>query len=88
MRINARLDKQSEENLQFIQQQTHATVTEIIKRLLAEHAEQLKKKQQPGSKLQAFLHSDFIASGQGPVDGSINYKNYISEAIDDKLNHR
>ncbi len=85
MRINARLDKKSEEDLLFIKEQSHATTTQIIKELLAERAEHIKQKNIQGSKLKAFLSSDFIACANGPEDGSVNYKNYVTEVIDNKI---
>lgn len=60
MRINVRLDEQSEQDLQLIQQTTGETVTQIIKELLAERAEQLREKNKPGAKLKALLESDFV----------------------------
>lgn len=87
MRINARLDEQSEQDLLFIKQQTGKTVTQIIKELLTEKAETLRIKHKPGSKMQAFLKSDFVACAEGPEDGSVNYKHYISEYIDEKFDN-
>lgn len=84
MRINARLDEQSEKNLQFIQQTTGETVTQIIKILLQERAERLREKNKPGAKLKALLDSDFVGCGEGPEDGSINYKKYVADYLDDK----
>ena len=88
MRINARLDEQSEKNLQFIQQTTGETVTQIIKTLLQERAERLRKKNKPGAKLKALLDSDFVGCGEGPEDGSINYKKYFADYLDDKYPDR
>ena len=88
MRINARLDEQSEQDLLFIKEKTGETVTQIIKELLTAKAEMLRAKHQPGSKMQAFLQSDFVGCAEGPVDGSINYKQYISEYLDEKLDNR
>lgn len=48
MRINARLDEQSEQDLQLIKQATGETVSQIIKTLLAERAERLRKKTSRG----------------------------------------
>ncbi|EIC29368.1 MULTISPECIES: hypothetical protein [Methylomicrobium] len=88
MRINAKLDEQSEKNLQFIKEQTGETVTQIIKELLADKAGELRQKQQPGSKMKALLQSKFVGCGEGPEDGSVNYKKYIRDYIDEKFSHR
>ena len=88
MRINARLDEQSEKNLQFIQQTTGETVTQIIKTLLQERAERLREKNKPGAKLKALLDSDFVGCGEGPEDGSVNYKKYFADYLDDKYPDR
>ncbi len=72
MRINARLDEQSEKDLQFIKEQTGETVTQIIKDLLSNKADELRQKQRPGSKMQALLQSKFVGCGEGPEDGSVN----------------
>lgn len=88
MRINARLDEQSEQDLQLIQQTTGETVTQIIKELLAERAEQLREKSKPGAKLKALLESDFVGCGEGPEDGSVNYKKYVADYLDEKYPDR
>ncbi|MGR9116784.1 MAG: hypothetical protein ACU85E_13545 [Gammaproteobacteria bacterium] len=88
MRVNARLDEKSEQDLRFIKQQTGESVTQIIKELLAEKADALRQKQKPGAKMKALLESDFVGCAEGPEDGSVNYKKYIGEYLDEKLGHR
>ncbi len=51
MRVNARLDKKNEQDLQFIKKQTGEPITRIINELLAEKAAQLRKKQPAGAKM-------------------------------------
>lgn len=77
MRINARLDEQSEQDLLFIKEQTGETVTQIIKELLADKAEALRQEKRPGAKMKALLESDFVGCAEGPEDLSENYKEYI-----------
>lgn len=84
MRINARLDEQSEQDLLFIKEKTGETVTQIIKELLTAKAETLRAKHQPGSKMQALLQSDFIGCAEGPEDLSVNYKKYFYQRIKEK----
>jgi len=74
MRINARLDAQSEQDLLFIKEKTGETVTQIIKELLTARAESLRVKHKPESKVQTFLQSEFVGCAEGSEDGSINYK--------------
>jgi nucleoid-associated protein YejK len=84
MRINARLDEQSEKDLQFIKEQTGETVTQIIKELLADRANEIRQKQQPGSKMKALLESDFVGCAEGPEDLSVNYKDYLYQGLKEK----
>ena len=84
MRINARLDEQSELDLLFIKEQTGETVSQIIKELLTEKAEKLRIKRKPGSKMQALLQSDFVGCAEGPEDLSTNYKEYFYQGIKEK----
>jgi len=84
MRINARLNDQSEQDLLFIKEKTGETVTQIIKELLTEKAETLRAKHKPGSKMQALLQSDFVACVEGPEDLSVNYKEYLYQGIKEK----
>lgn len=84
MRINARLDVQSEQDLLFIKEKTGETVTQIIKELLTEKAETLRDKHKPGSKMQALLKNDFVGCAEGPKDLSTNYKKYFYQGIKKK----
>ncbi|MBE0435158.1 MAG: hypothetical protein IBX56_05070 [Methylomicrobium sp.] len=84
MKINAKLDKQSEQNLLFIQEQTGETVTRIIKELLAEKAESLRQKTRTGAKMKALLESDFVGCAEGPEDLSENYKDYLYNGLKEK----
>ena len=84
MRINARLDERSEENLEFIKEVTGENVTRIIKDLLEERARQLRQKNKPGSKMKALLESDFVGCAEGPEDLSTNYKEYIYQGLKEK----
>ena len=84
MRINARLNEQSEQDLLFIKEKTGDTVTQIIKELLTAKADALRMKHQPGSKMQALLQSDFMGCAEGPEDLSVNYKEYYYQGIKEK----
>jgi hypothetical protein len=84
MRINARLDEQSEQDLMFIKEKTGETVTQIIKELLTKKAEMLRDKHKPGSKMQTLLKSDFVGCAEGPEDLSTHYKDYFYQGIKEK----
>ena len=88
MRINARLDDETKKELEFIRKETGDTVTQIIKRLLVDYARQLRRQKQPGHKLKQLLESDFVGCHEGPEDGSVRYKEYISDYLEEKHGHR
>lgn len=50
--------------------------------------DQRAAKNRPGAKLKALLDSDFVGCGEGPEDGSINYKKYVADYLDDKYPDR
>ena len=87
MKIDTQLDQQSEQDLLFIKQQTDITTTQIIRDLLATRAAEIRQKNKQTNKMKLFLKSDFIGCGEGVEDGSINYKNYITNTIDEKINY-
>ncbi len=85
MRITARIDDSYERKIKAIQQATHLNATEIIKQaidLLYEKTEMSAKE-----KNQKLLEK-LSGIGHGPADGSVNYKKYVIDAIDEKFNHR
>lgn len=88
MTITTQLDEQSEQNLLFISQTTGQTVAQIIQTLIAERAAQLREGKLPKSKIQALLESDFVGCGTGPADGSVNYKKYVADYLDEKYPNR
>lgn len=88
MRISARLDDETQEELKFIRKETGETVTQIIKRLLVDYARQLRRLKKPGHKLKQLLESDLVGFHEGPEDGSVNYKEYVMDHLEDKYGHR
>ncbi len=84
MRITARIDESYEQKLKIIQQKTHLNTTEIIKQaldLLYEKTELTAKE-----KNQRLLKK-LAGIGQGFEDGSINYKKYVADYLDEKIDH-
>jgi len=82
MRINARLDQEYINKLEFLKAQEHLTTTEIIKNALGFYYE--IKKNDNSNKIQQLLDSDFIACGEGPDDLSENYKDYLTDSMSKK----
>ena len=85
MRVNARLDKQSESDLKFLQQVTHTTSTDIIKMALRFYASHIHQEAQ--QQKEALLKSAFIGCFAGPSDLSSHYKAYVREALDAKYRY-
>jgi hypothetical protein len=87
MRINARLDQESENHLRYLQKMTGKSYTEIMKESLACYyqsiiADSRNKNQQLLQELAG------IATGPDDGQGSVNYKKIIAQAIDAKYSHR
>ena len=85
MRITIRVDDSYEQKIRMIQQKTHLNTTDVIKKaidLLYEKAEL------SGKDKNRKLLDKLSGIGHGPKDGSVNYKRFVAEYIDEKLNHR
>jgi len=85
MRITARIDDAYAQKLRTIQQVTQLNTTEIIKQGLDLLYE---KTELTGKEKNQKLLSKLAGIGNGPEDGSVNYKKYVSEYLDEKLGHR
>jgi len=85
MRITVRVDDSYEQKIKVIQQRTQLNTTDVIKQaidLMYEKAESSAKEKNRE------LLAKLAGIGHGPEDGSVNYKRYIAEYIDEKFNHR
>lgn len=85
MRITVRIDDSYEQKIKVIQQRTQLNTTDVIKQaidLMYEKAESSAKEKNRE------LLAKLAGIGHGPEDGSVNYKRYIAEYIDEKFNHR
>lgn len=82
MRINARLDEETERDLKFLQQTTNTTSTNIVKSALRFYAAHIRQEAQ--QQKEALLKSGFIGSFQASSDLSENYKQYLQEVLDAK----
>lgn len=85
MRITVRIDDSYEQKIKVIQQRTQLNTTDVIKQAIDLMYEQAElNAMEKNSELLAKL----AGIGHGPEDGSVNYKRYIAEYIDEKFNHR
>jgi len=85
MRITARIDDSYEQKLKAIQQVTHLNTTEIIKQALDLLYE---KTELSGKEKNQKLLQMLAGIGHGSADGSVNYKKYVGEYLDEKFDHR
>ena len=85
MRINARIDDSYEQKLRAIHQATDLNTTEIIKQALDLLYE---KTALSGKEKNQALLNKLAGIGNGPADGSVNYKKYVAEYLDEKFDHR
>ena len=89
LRINARLDEQSQLDLQFLQHElSEYSVTDVVKYSLRKAAQDLKLATEVDRQKQIWRSSGFIGGFSGPEDLSVNYKQYIREILDEKYPHQ
>jgi hypothetical protein len=81
-RINARLDPTTAQRLEFLIAKTGMAVSDVV-RMSLEHFYNATRKQQVQSKPSALAR---MAGryGSGQSDLSVNYKQYLSEILDEK----
>lgn len=86
LRVNTQLDDDTLASLRFLRKELgDSSIAETVKYSLVVAARLLKeKKSQEGSKMKALLESDFIGSGDGPEDLSVNYKDYLYRGLKEK----
>lgn len=82
MRINARLDKESEKAIEFLRQATGLPVTEIVKHSLKLYVKELESDAR--AKNQQLLH-ELAGIAEGSSDGSETYKRDVRDYIDEKF---
>lgn len=85
MRITVRVDERCEQKIKIIQQETHLNATDVIKQAIdLLYAKVELSTKEKNRRLLAKL----AGVGHGAQDGSVNYKHYIAEHIDEKCDHR
>ena len=89
MRINARLDDEYKEKFDEVQRHSGQTRTEILKEALDDYfqVEYNKVKQDALAKNRKIVE---MIGGifDGPEDGSVNYKKYVMDYLDEKYPDR
>ena len=86
MRINARLDETTQQQLDYIRNATKESVTEIVKNALHLYYQQLRR--QSGDRTRQLLESDFIGCADGPEDLATHYKRYLGQGWGEKHGDR
>lgn len=86
LRINARLTNEDARRFRELQQREGLTASELLRNALREyHAARIRPRANAATLLVA---TGFIGAGDGPVDLSSRYKDYLDEALDHKLASR
>jgi hypothetical protein len=80
MQINAQLDEGYAHKLNYIQQQTHQTLTDAIMTAIDLYYQQF----QPLKPLDVLTKNGFIGCGQADADLSVNYKLILIDELNDK----
>ena len=83
LRINARLTDEDAQHFRELQQLEGLSASELLRKALREyHSARTRPRINAAALLAA---TGFIGAGDGPVDLSSRYKDYLSEALDNKL---
>jgi len=85
MRINARLDGEWEEKIQYISQACELNQTDIVKQAIDLLYQKVRAEHLASYPL--LLQSGFVGGGEGPKDLSQNYKQYFNKDLTDKYDH-
>ena len=87
MRVNARLDSDRAMKLNYIRQRTNQGTSEIMKSAIDFYYEKLRQKT-PVKPLQLLRESGLIGCAEGDADLSVNYKEYLTDSLNEKYGHR
>ncbi len=77
MRVNARLDEDSEEKLAYLEKETGLSVSEIMRRAIASYYSRFRNDN--ADPAMALIKAGFIGCGEGPEDLSTNFKEHLQE---------
>jgi len=87
MRVNARLDSDRATKLNYIRQRTNQGTSEIMKAAIDFYYEKLRQ-ETPVKPLQLLRESGLVGCAEGDADLSVNYKQYLTESLNEKYGHR
>ena len=83
IRINARLVGEDARHFRELQRREGLSASDLLREALREyHAARSKPR---ANALKLLTASGFIAGGEGPADLSARYKDYLSEALEQKV---
>lgn len=86
MRINARLEDSYEEKFLHIQKSKNKNRTAILKEALDKYfTEELNQEEQNTQRNNQKILEMIGGITSGPEDGSVNYKKYVMEYLNDKF---
>lgn len=85
MRINARLDQNLEDKIQYILEKRNVSQTEMVKQALELLYELVKSENE--SSARALIEAGFVGGGKGPSDLSENYKEELGHLLDEKYDN-
>lgn len=85
IRINARLDEQAANDLSFLRHELGETsITHVIKLSIRKLAEEVRDSTKAKHQKRIWLDSGYIGSFEGSEDLSTNYKQYLTDILDEK----
>lgn len=87
MRVNARLDSDRASKFNYIRQRTNQGTSEIMKVAIDLYYERLRQETSV-KPLQLLQQAGLIGCAEGEPDLSVNYKQYLTESLNEKYGHR
>jgi hypothetical protein len=87
MRVNARLDSDRASKFNYIRQRTNQGTSEIMKVAIDLYYERLRQEMSV-KPLQLLQQAGLIGCAEGEPDLSVNYKQYLTESLNEKYGHR
>lgn len=86
LRINARLTDEDARRFRELQQREGLSASDLLRKALREyHAARARPRANAAALMAA---AGFLGAGNGPVDLSSRYKDYLGEALENKLPSR
>jgi hypothetical protein len=86
MRVNARLDRDHASKFNYIRQRTNQDASDIMKAAINLYYEKLHQ-ESPVKPLQLLRESGLIGCAEGDSDLSVNYKQYLTESLNEKYSY-